>query len=117
MGKKSRDKGAAFERECCKVLRAYWTDVRRNLDQYQKKDGKDLSGTPSFVFQCKRRNKTAKWEILLGLCEAEAETTIENPFGACLWRDDYTTPEEDIIITMRLKPLIEFLCLMEDGEL
>ncbi len=54
MGKYQRTKGAAFER-----VRANWwkklgfKDARRNLNQYQKTDGRDLVGTPGFCEQDK----------------------------------------------------------------
>ena len=55
MGKKSRTKGADFEREVAKVLRPFFPDAKRNLDQYQEKDGRDISGTMPLCIQCKLR--------------------------------------------------------------
>jgi len=54
MSKKSRTKGAAFEREVCKLIKdEFGLDVRRNLEQYQVKDMGDIMLDP-FLIECKR---------------------------------------------------------------
>ena len=113
MGKKSRDKGAAFEREVAKLISPYFPDAKRNLDQYQASDGRDLSDTQPLCIQCKRRKKVDLWEIKMGWLEAEQSTSIEYPYPIVIWRDD----GQEAFCMMKVEHLIEWLCLMEDGEL
>jgi Holliday junction resolvase len=55
MGAKSRNKGAAFEREVAGLLDLHlgWK-VKRNLEQYQVKGLGDLNGKPGVMIECKR---------------------------------------------------------------
>ena len=55
----SRRKGAAFERDCCALLRVEFPDrigIKRNLDQYQTAGLADINLDP-FVIECKRYQK------------------------------------------------------------
>ena len=113
MGKKSRTKGAAFEREVAKLISTYWPDAKRNLDQYQGSDGRDLSETQPVCMQLKRRTKTQLWEIKMAYVEAKESTSVEYPYPMAVWRDD----GGDTLCMMKLEHLVEWLCLIEDGEL
>jgi len=55
MGAKSRNKGAAFEREVAGLLDLHlgWK-VKRNLEQYQTRGLGDLNGQPGVMIECKR---------------------------------------------------------------
>jgi len=47
MSKLSRNKGATFERELCKIIfEELGVEVRRNLSQYQEKDLGDIMLDP-----------------------------------------------------------------------
>jgi hypothetical protein len=51
--KRSRTKGAAFEREVARLLSTVWPDSRRNLSQSRKGEGGDVLGTPyHFELKC-----------------------------------------------------------------
>ena len=55
MGKMQRTKGATEERRVCKLYEfALGCEVDRNLAQYQKSDGRDLTGTQPWIVQCKK---------------------------------------------------------------
>ena len=50
----SRNKGASFERQICKILNEeLGLDCKRNLDQYQAKNNFDISGLPGWAIECK----------------------------------------------------------------
>ena len=52
-GKRSRNKGAAFERAVSAMLATVWPDSRRNLSQSRKGEGGDVLGTPyHFELKC-----------------------------------------------------------------
>lgn len=54
MGKYQRNKGASFERRRARWWQKLgWSEARRNLSQYQKRDGKDIVNTEPYVEQCK----------------------------------------------------------------
>ena len=113
MGKKSRTKGAAFERLVAKISRALFPNAERNLDQYQKKDGKDLKGVQPFSLQCKRRESAKLWEIKMGYVEAKESATVEYYIPIVVWQDDFG----EIMCMLRYDHLIEFGCGLEDGTL
>jgi len=117
VGKKERTKGATFENEVVKSISPFFPDAKRNLDQYQQKDGRDFKGTEPLCIQAKRRKKTQLWEIKMGWIEAREASTINYVYPVVVWRDDQTTPNEDIMCAMKLEHLIEWLCLQEDGLL
>lgn len=57
MGRKSRTKGATFEREVAARFKAvFGDDVKRRLGQ-ARDSGHDIDGTWPFVVECKRRAK------------------------------------------------------------
>ena len=55
MSKKSRNKGANFEREICNLIAdQLGYEVKRNLDQYQVKECCDIELADIFAIECKR---------------------------------------------------------------
>ncbi len=63
-GKKSRNKGAAFEREVARMIHEHLgIDVRRNLTQYQEKGHGDLVGWPGVLIECKRHAATTRAQV------------------------------------------------------
>jgi hypothetical protein len=89
MGKSQRDKGAAFERRRARWWqRLGWSDARRNLSQYQKRDGKDIVNTEPYVEQCKVGKKI---NILSAYKEAkESASSQEVPLAAIHYDDEDT---------------------------
>ena len=113
MGKKSRTKGASFELEIANAIRDYWPDAKRNLDQYQSTDGRDLSGTQPICMQLKRRKRTLLWEIKNAWVEARESASIEYPYPMAIWRDD----NGEAFCMMKVDHLVEWQCMAEDGLL
>ncbi len=64
MGKKSRDKGAAFEREIAAALRSYFPDARRrgNAQADGRRLESDVEGVPNWAIECKRYAKPPSWK-------------------------------------------------------
>lgn len=58
MGKRSRDKGANWERKVAKILANIWPEARRNLSQSRsaRREGGDILGTP-FHVECKAEKR------------------------------------------------------------
>jgi len=72
MSKKSRTKGAAFEREVAVAMRAVWPDARRGgHDQHSKFGSPDVDGTPFFV-ECKRYARVLRSTVLGAFQQADA---------------------------------------------
>jgi len=66
MSKSSRDKGANAEREICRYINALelpGVEARRNLNQYQQKDGYDIAGVPDFAIEVKRYKKLTRGQV------------------------------------------------------
>ena len=64
MGAKSRNKGAAFEREVARMIHDHLgIDVRRNLTQYQEKGHGDLVGWPGVLIECKRHATATRSQV------------------------------------------------------
>jgi len=54
MGKSQRTKGAEWEREIARWWQKMgWKDAKRNLNQYQERDGRDIKNTEPYCPQCK----------------------------------------------------------------
>lgn len=70
-GRKSRDKGAAGEREVIRLLRRVWPAAERNLDQVRETSGRDVTGTPGWVVQVKRLAKAPAVEAMLREAQGE----------------------------------------------
>ena len=71
-GRKSRDKGAGGENEACKLIRPFFPDAARELDQYQESLGRDLKETQPFCIQVKRLRTVSDTDLLTALAEAES---------------------------------------------
>lgn len=68
MAKNNRTKGANEERRIAKLYREIgFKDASRNLAQYQKTDGRDLSGVDGFCIQIKTGKQVV---VRKGLMEA-----------------------------------------------
>lgn len=75
MGKRSRDKGAGFERAVADVLRIVWPDAKRGLQQSRcAKEAPDVTGTPYWV-ECKVGAKPN----ILGAFDQAKEATDGRP--------------------------------------
>ena len=63
MGKKSRDKGANFERQIAATLREHWPEARRRGNA--QADGRqleaDVEGVPGWHIECKRYASPPSW--------------------------------------------------------
>lgn len=59
MGKMQRDKGANYEREIARQLRALFPDAARNVTETQHGQGVDLVNTGNLRIQCKRHKQYA----------------------------------------------------------
>lgn len=88
-GKKSRNKGAAGEREAAKYLAEFYgpgNEIKRNLSQYQWSSGRDLDGTEPFCIQVKRTK--GKCGIEKALDEAMASTDNHYHIPVAMTRSD-----------------------------
>ena len=90
-GKKSRNKGASGENEACKLLRKDFPSVCRELEQYQKTLGRDLSNTDPLCIQVKRHKTISKSEIWKAFYEAESSVDSEYTQPIVMFREDYGT--------------------------
>jgi hypothetical protein len=68
----SRRKGKRTELQLCAILRPFFPDARRNMDQYQKSDGRDVLGTPGLCLQLKA-GKAPSWRKALAEATGSAE--------------------------------------------
>jgi hypothetical protein len=105
MGSKSRTKGKSAELEVVHILREHgpFPNADRDLEQVRGTDnGRDLIGCDPWCIQVKRRAKMTQGVILAGLAEAEASTTDDAMYGACIHRGD----REPWMVTCRLYDLI-----------
>ena len=77
MGKRSRDKGANWERKVAKILANIWPEARRNLSQSRsaRREGGDILGTP-FHVECKAEKRVdvnAAWR------QAQRDADLSGP--------------------------------------
>ena len=78
MGKKSRSKGAAFERETAAKLRRIWPEARRGgHDQAGPMGRPDVDGTPYWV-ECKRYAHVTR-----GIVKSAHKQAIQAAVRAC----------------------------------
>jgi Holliday junction resolvase len=72
LGKRSRDKGAAGERELAIFLKPWFPDAKRGVGQSQSGDNQaDIVGTAPLFIECKRRKRIAVIDYLKQ-CESAA---------------------------------------------
>ena len=90
MSKKSRTKGATFEREVCKMIEdQLGFEVRRNLDQYQIKEQADIELADLFSIECKRYASAAGgWYQKDWWLQAERAAALKNLVPVLIWRYD-----------------------------
>ena len=113
MGKASRTKGKNYELEIRKALWPFWTDVRRNLKQYQETDGRDFDNTEPLCIQAKRRKRVTMGVVEQGLVEAYVACDDTYRYPVVVFRSDNGRSK----VLMELEHFVEWLCLMEDGQL
>jgi hypothetical protein len=72
MGKKSRTKGSAYEREIANKMKAIWPDARRGgHDQSGPMGRPDVDGTPYWI-EAKRYARVLRSTILNAFAQADA---------------------------------------------
>jgi len=77
IGRKSRAKGAAFERQVAKLIKEdFGVSVARDLRQYQKKGHGDLIGWPGTLIECKARVDARRAAIRDWWAETVAEAAL-----------------------------------------
>jgi len=113
MGKKSRTKGATFENMVCGILRPISQGVCRNLDQYQKSSGRDLSNFPYLSIQCKNHKNITKGKIMTALAEAENAADDEYKIPVAVTKSD----RGPTLITLELDWFVTLWQWLEDGDL
>ena len=72
MSASQRRKGKRTENELCAFLRPWFPDARRNLEQTQAGDGRDVLGTPGLCLQLKS-GKAPRWRLALAEAVESAE--------------------------------------------
>lgn len=112
-GKKSRTKGKNYELEVIKTLRSFFPDASRNLDQYQKNDGRDFANTEPLCIQAKRRKRITMGLIEAALIEAALACDGTYQYPVAVTRSNGGRS----IVSMELGHFIELLCGLEDGEI
>lgn len=90
MSKMGRNKGANFERDCCKLIAdQLGYEVRRNLDQYQVKEKCDIELADLFAIECKRyAAKTGGWFQPEWWKQAEKSAALCNMIPCLFYRYD-----------------------------
>ncbi|MCK5018327.1 MAG: hypothetical protein KAS32_14815 [Candidatus Peribacteraceae bacterium] len=63
--------------------------------------------------QLKRRKRILLWEIKNAWIEARESSSLDYPYPMAIWRND----SDESFCMMKLSHLVEYLCLLEDGEL
>ena len=101
MGKKSRDKGASFERWVCKQIDSelgFNVKVKRNLSQYQTKGQSDII-IPGFAIECKayanRGGYTHKKDWWVQACEQAGDNE-----PVLVYKYDYQEPRAVISLSV-----------------
>jgi len=114
-GRHSRDKGARFERQIASDLNGLysWVKARRNLDQYQQSDGRDIvfaGDSPHLCIQCKCGKKISIPKALQEAVGAAKEREL--PLVVAHWDNGPT------VAVLRWDDFLEILmgCL-EEGVL
>lgn len=113
MSKTSRDKGKRFELEIVRMAKGFHPDVKRNLSQFQRSDGRDLDNTEPYCIQLKRRKKVGINDVNTGFSEAVNSADDRYWCPVCITRSD----GEEAMVHMLARHWFEIECLMEDGEL
>ena len=85
MSASQRRKGAQFERDICNDLKYAGYDAKRNLEQYQKSTGRDITVDAPLCIQTKC-GKRPSWIRALMEALASAEDT---EYAIAITHDDY----------------------------
>lgn len=130
MGKKSRTKGAAFEREIAKAMRPHWVEARRGgHDQAGPHGSPDVDGTPYWV-ECKRYRKITRGIILAAHEQADRAadrahddrptlvvTRSDNEKAQCHFRAAKTLPDTGaLVVVIASVPFSEWLDAVKNTE-
>ena len=102
MGASQRRKGAAFERRVVFDLKEAGFEAKRNLDQYQQSDGRDITLDAPLCIQCKV-GANPRWKAALR--EAEASAGTDYPIAVTHEDRGYT------VVHMNWHDFIEILAL------
>ena len=87
MSKKSRTKGAQFERAVCRAIKdELGLDVRRNLSQYQESDLGDIELEP-FLIECKRY-ASGNWFQKPWWEQTKTAAAKQNMIPVLIWKYD-----------------------------
>lgn len=87
-GRRSRNKGAAFEREIARRLRVVWPDARRGIGQARSaSEVSDVEGTPYWI-ECKRCKKVNVKAAIKQAYEAREKQALHRPI-VIIWKEDY----------------------------
>lgn len=88
MGRKSRDKGATYEREVCRAIFDHLgVEVKRNLSQYQESGLGDIV-LGDWLIECKR-HKTAKPSEIKAWWRETWEQAKDEHIPALWYRPDF----------------------------
>ena len=105
MGKLSRDKGKRIELEIVSQLKEAFPLAARNWsEQMERSSGKDIIGTPGFIFQVKG-GKKPNWKTALSAAFQEAFSGGLEEIPVGITREDRQPP----IVHMYLVDLIDIL--------
>ena len=89
MGAKSRNKGAAFEREVARMIYDHLgIEVKRNLEQYQRRGLGDLVGWPGVVIECKRHAEATRADVSRWWLETQAEAVATDARPVLIYKAD-----------------------------
>jgi len=114
VGRKSRTKGAAAEREVVSLLRPVWPAVARELEQVRTSCGRDLSGTAPFAVQIKRRANITPAVIGSAIREAGRECSSDGPYRCPV--AFYRSDRQPWRVAMYLKDLAEMFGGVVNGN-
>ena len=107
MGRRSRMKGADFERGMAKVMRSVWPEARRGIGQARcASEVPDVDGTPFWV-ETKHRKRVS----ILAAFEQAAEATDGRPVVAVTRENN-----RPILVTMALADWLELVDRARNGD-
>ena len=102
MGASQRRKGAAFERRVVFDLKEAGFEAKRNLDQYQQSDGRDITVDAPFCFQLKTGKRPNYRQAL-----REARESCGSDYAVAITHEDYG----DTVVHMDWDDFLELISL------
>ena len=109
MGKKSRDKGASFERLIASKLREYGFETRRGQQYCGANGDADVIGLPNIHIECKAVEKMALYDWMA----QSIHDAREGEYPAVFHKKNY----HDILVTMRFDDWIRlYIDSLEEGK-